>query len=205
MTSRIRFTKPAREGPVRKQRRRKIASIAATCHRVARVFCRSIDAHCSRCHSNGGSGGWSGFAFSELDFLVKPLQHLIVGGKDSPHNSALNEVRGGKGLMTSDQQLICIECDQEFTFSSEDKAFFQKQGYSTPKRCKACRQAKKNDQGGGRDYRETETPGTAVICSMCGKQTTVPFEPIADRPVYCRACYISRKRSSGWEVRRGPR
>jgi len=56
--------------------------------------------------------------------------------------------------MPGDQQLICSECGQEFTFSSVDQAFFQKRGYSTPKRCRARRQKAKTDPGGG--YHEKE-------------------------------------------------
>ena len=100
--------------------------------------------------------------------------------------------------MTGDMQLTCSDCGQEFTFSSDDQAFFQERGYSTPKRCKSCRQAKKNDQGGGGGaYRRSEPQSTTVTCSGCGKQTTVPFEPRGDRPVYCQDCYSARKKSGG--------
>src|SRR6516165_5224993 len=100
--------------------------------------------------------------------------------------------------MTEDLQLTCSDCGQEFTFSGEDQAFFQERGYSTPKRCKACRQAKKNEQaGGGGGYYRSESRGTSVTCSGCGKQTTVPFEPRGDRPVYCQDCYNAKKKSGG--------
>ena len=99
--------------------------------------------------------------------------------------------------MTTDLQLTCSDCGQEFTFSSEDQAFFQERGYSAPKRCKTCRQAKKNEQGGGGGYYRSESQGTTVTCSACGKQTTVPFEPRGDRPVYCQDCFRSRKNESG--------
>ena len=49
--------------------------------------------------------------------------------------------------MAGDMQLTCSDCGQEFTFSAADQAFFQERGYSTPKRCKPCRMAKKSDQG----------------------------------------------------------
>ena len=29
----------------------------------------------------------------------------------------------------------------------------------------------------------------AVVCAGCGQQTTVPFEPRGDRPVFCKTCY----------------
>jgi CxxC-x17-CxxC domain-containing protein len=101
--------------------------------------------------------------------------------------------------MAGDIQLTCSDCGQEFTFTAADQAFFQERGYSTPKRCKPCRQAKKNDQGGGGggSYRPAQAQGTPVICSGCGQPTTVPFEPRGDRPVYCRDCYMARKGSSG--------
>lgn len=100
--------------------------------------------------------------------------------------------------MMQDLQLTCSDCGQEFTFSGEDQAFFQERGYSVPKRCKSCRQAKKNEQagGGGGGYR-SQSQGATVTCSACGKQTTVPFEPRGDRPVYCQDCYSARKRESG--------
>jgi len=100
--------------------------------------------------------------------------------------------------MTEDLRLTCSDCGQEFTFSNDDQAFFRERGYSTPKRCKACRQAKKNEQGGGGGYsRRSESQSTSVTCSGCGKQTTVPFEPRGDRPVYCQDCYSARKGSGG--------
>ena len=98
--------------------------------------------------------------------------------------------------MTQDLQLTCSDCGQEFTFSMEDQSYFRERGYSEPKRCKQCRQAKKNEQAGGGSYR-SESQGTSVSCSACGKQTTVPFEPRGDRPVYCQDCYRSRKGNSG--------
>ena len=98
--------------------------------------------------------------------------------------------------MAGDIQLTCSDCGQDFTFTSADQAFFQERGYSTPKRCKNCRQAKKNDQGGS-GYRSAPAQGTPVICSGCGQPTTVPFEPRGDRPVFCRDCYQARKGSGG--------
>ena len=96
--------------------------------------------------------------------------------------------------MAGDMQITCSDCGQDFTFTAADQAFFQERGYSTPKRCKPCRQAKKNDQGGS-GYRSAPSQGTPVICSGCGQPTTVPFEPRGDRPVFCRDCYTARKGS----------
>ena len=35
-----------------------------------------------------------------------------------------------------------------------------------------------------------------VVCAECGKDTTVPFLPRGDRPVYCSDCF-SKQRSGG--------
>ncbi len=35
---------------------------------------------------------------------------------------------------------------------------------------------------------EQTTEARAVLCSLCGKETTVPFEPEEGRPVYCQDC-----------------
>jgi CxxC-x17-CxxC domain-containing protein len=35
-----------------------------------------------------------------------------------------------------------------------------------------------------------------VKCSNCGKDTQVPFQPSAGRPVYCRDCFMKMKRDS---------
>jgi len=35
-----------------------------------------------------------------------------------------------------------------------------------------------------------------MVCADCGKDSTVPFEPKTDRPVYCREC-LPKHRSAG--------
>ena len=101
-----------------------------------------------------------------------------------------------------DQNLVCSECGNDFLFSERDQEFFAQKGYSQPKRCPSCR-AKRNaggDSRGGNGMRRgprsggfASKPRTEVICSACGTQTTVPFEPRSGEPVYCSACYKSRK------------
>lgn len=90
-----------------------------------------------------------------------------------------------------DQQLECADCGQVFTFSAEDQEFFAQKGYSTPKRCSSCRAARKASAGGNSrgGHRGGSRPQYRVICSACGCETTVPFEPRGDKPVYCSDCY----------------
>lgn len=49
---------------------------------------------------------------------------------------------------STDQLLTCVDCGQEFTWSAGEQDFFRDKGFTeTPKRCKACRQAKKDKRG----------------------------------------------------------
>jgi len=94
----------------------------------------------------------------------------------------------------SEKTLTCQDCGQSFTFSAEDQEFFATKGYSEPKRCPSCRQARKAERGGGGGdggYRQQREMHPAV-CAECGKDTEVPFEPTGDRPVYCRDCFSRR-------------
>ena len=41
---------------------------------------------------------------------------------------------------------------------------------------------------GGKSSTAPGTIKTQAVCSVCGKMTTVPFEPIPGRPIYCKEC-----------------
>ena len=49
-----------------------------------------------------------------------------------------------------DKQLTCVECGGTFVLSADDQALYRDRGYEQPKRCKACRQAKKDRQNANR-------------------------------------------------------
>jgi CxxC-x17-CxxC domain-containing protein len=90
-----------------------------------------------------------------------------------------------------DKSIQCVECGTMFVFSADEQALFASKGYQNePKRCLACRQARKarrdtNDGFGYRPLRQMYP----VVCAQCGKETEVPFEPRQGRPVYCSECY----------------
>ena len=92
-----------------------------------------------------------------------------------------------------DRTLSCMECGRSFTFSADDQAYHAEKGYANgPKRCPACRQAKRaqrngNGFGGGFDRGAREMH--QVVCAECGRDATVPFRPRGDRPVYCSDCF----------------
>ena len=90
-----------------------------------------------------------------------------------------------------EKSLQCSDCGATFTFSVEEQEFFQSKGYTNePKRCPACREARKAQRYGYDNYgyrpRRQMFP---AVCAECGKETEVPFEPREGRPVYCSDCY----------------
>jgi CxxC-x17-CxxC domain-containing protein len=115
----------------------------------------------------------------------------------------------------SDRTLTCRDCGQTFTFTAGEQAFYQERGFSEPQRCPSCRAARKAQRsdsggydsggygGGGRGYGGGGGGGYGggsrqmypAVCSSCGKETEVPFEPRSDKPVYCRECFQQQRQS----------
>jgi CxxC-x17-CxxC domain-containing protein len=88
-----------------------------------------------------------------------------------------------------DKVLICKECAQQFVFSVRDQQFYAEKGFQNePQRCRDCRLARKGQavQSG------TPRQNFDAVCAECGTDTTVPFRPRGDRPVYCRSCYTAQ-------------
>ncbi|MBA3642948.1 MAG: zinc-ribbon domain containing protein [Chloroflexia bacterium] len=120
----------------------------------------------------------------------------------------------------SDQTLTCRDCGQEFTFTAGEQAFYQERGFSEPQRCPSCRASRKAQRsasgydsgsgggysgggsysaggnGGGGGYSSGPRQMYPAVCSNCGKETEVPFEPRTDKPVYCRECFQERRAST---------
>ncbi len=94
-------------------------------------------------------------------------------------------------LMYQDKTLVCRDCGQNFTFTVSEQEFFASKGFENePSRCPACRAARKQRDrrtsfGGRQESREMFT----AVCANCGAQTSVPFRPREDRPVYCSDCF----------------
>ncbi len=94
-----------------------------------------------------------------------------------------------------DKTITCDDCGEEFVHSADDQQRYAERGFEhEPKRCRECREKRKSKSGGGggdRPHRESFD----AVCASCGVQTTVPFKPDPERPVFCRDCYRSRKRA----------
>lgn len=48
-----------------------------------------------------------------------------------------------------DETIRCTDCGRNFTFTTKEQDFFNEKGFTPPKRCRDCRQAKKEQRGGG--------------------------------------------------------
>ncbi len=102
--------------------------------------------------------------------------------------------------MFEDKVLSCKGCGEDFTFSASEQEFYAEKGFANePGRCPACRAARKQqNRGYSGGYSRQPREMFSAICATCGKETTVPFQPTGDRPVYCSDCYQPRARISNW-------
>jgi CxxC-x17-CxxC domain-containing protein len=91
-----------------------------------------------------------------------------------------------------DKKLTCVDCEKPFVWIASEQLFYADRGFKNePKRCRECK-SKKFAGAGGR-----ARISTAAVCSQCGKQTIVPFEPKHGRPVFCADCFKQRRQSLG--------
>ncbi len=44
-------------------------------------------------------------------------------------------------------------------------------------------------------------PMYSAVCADCGKNCEVPFRPSADRPIYCKTCFVTRKKQGTFTQR----
>jgi CxxC-x17-CxxC domain-containing protein len=119
----------------------------------------------------------------------------------------------------SDKTITCRDCGEGFTFTAGEQAFYQERGFSEPQRCASCRAERKSqraasgqDAGGyasggyasggystgggysrGGGYSSGSRQMFPAVCSSCGKETEVPFQPTSGKPVYCRECFAERR------------
>ena len=103
--------------------------------------------------------------------------------------------------MYTDREITCRDCGQTFAFTAGEQEFFASRGFQNdPSRCPSCRAARNSSGGGasysgggggysGGGYDRGERQMFPAVCSDCGKETQVPFQPRSDRPVYCSECF----------------
>lgn len=118
------------------------------------------------------------------------------GMSENSFNGAASEtiVTSVTGSELQDASIRCIDCSNDFVWTSGEQQFFRDKGLQNPpKRCKECKQAKNERlaaiaaaQASGVKQRIEVT----VTCARCSENTTVPFYPSQGRPVFCRSCFL---------------
>lgn len=101
--------------------------------------------------------------------------------------------------MYNDKSLSCKDCGCEFSFTASEQEFYAEKGFTNePGRCPECRSARKQQTrgGGGGGFGRQQREMFPAVCSACGKETTVPFQPSGEKPVYCRDCYQPKTRNN---------
>lgn len=125
----------------------------------------------------------------------------------------------------ADKTLTCRDCGREFTFSAGEQEFYASRGLMhEPGRCPECRASRKASGGAGaggsyggdrggysdrgygsdrggygsdRGYGAPRAPRQmyTAICSSCGQEAQVPFQPTSGKPVYCSDCFAKQRAS----------
>src|SRR5206468_12797200 len=93
----------------------------------------------------------------------------------------------------------------EFLFTTGEQEFYAARGFTNePSRCPDCRAARRSSRGdsggygdGGGGYSSGPRQMFSAVCSNCGREARVPFEPRTDKPVYCSDCFEQRSGRSG--------
>lgn len=100
------------------------------------------------------------------------------------YTSARLQDRLLRSVVYQDRYLVCKVCGNEFVFTASEQEFYAERGFQNePQLCKVCRDARKNAvRRGPRKY-------FTAVCTGCGREQKLPFEPKSDRPVYCSECY----------------
>ena len=86
--------------------------------------------------------------------------------------------------MFEDKNIVCKDCGEPFVFTAGEQGFYLEKGLlNEPQRCPICREQRRHER------EEAARTGSTVVCADCGQETTVPFVPRLNRPVYCGSCF----------------
>ncbi|MGN6672430.1 MAG: CxxC-x17-CxxC domain-containing protein [Thermomicrobiales bacterium] len=112
-------------------------------------------------------------------------------------------------MFYQDKTHTSSDCGQEFVWTAGEQEYYaQKRFANERRRCPDCRRARKAQQGGGYasaggysaggGYERPQRQMYPAVCSNCGKETMVPFQPRGDKPVYCSDCFAERRQTSSY-------
>lgn len=98
-----------------------------------------------------------------------------------------------KKSIMPDVEITCSECNEPFPFTEREQEYYTERNLSQPKRCKPCRDLRRQNFGTSRggDRQRFE-----IVCDQCGKPDSVPFKPSSGRPVLCGECFGASRAQS---------
>ncbi len=89
---------------------------------------------------------------------------LSFHGQELWKTAGGNSEKGGAVMAIEEKTLKCLDCGQDFAFTVGEQEFYQSHGLQNePRRCPACRSAKRKSRGEGGRPREMHT----VTCAGC--------------------------------------
>jgi hypothetical protein len=72
-----------------------------------------------------------------------------------------------------DVEITCAECGTPFPFTEREQEYYTERNLSQPKRCKACRDSRRANFGGGGRGAGGERQRFEITCDQCGKTDSV--------------------------------
>ena len=96
-----------------------------------------------------------------------------------------------------DLDITCAECGTTFPFTEREQDYYRERGLTHPKRCKPCRDARRQNFGGQRQGGGGERERFEIVCDQCGKADSVPFKPQEGRPILCGECFAASRAQRG--------
>lgn len=81
----------------------------------------------------------------------------------------------------SDELIPCADCRIDFTFSESEAAFFASKGLTKPRRCKACRQKRRDAKAGDSGPGPTLVQAPRSTTKWVGGGEAEPVRPGKDK------------------------
>lgn len=85
----------------------------------------------------------------------------LTARKEVRHRKDPGRASWPEGAIMSEQEnetRTCSDCGAEFAFGVEERRFFEERGLTPPKRCRACRRARKAERSFGGERRDVGAP-----------------------------------------------
>jgi len=117
-----------------------LSPVGRVCHR-RECPAQSVDCYIPGCGNPPHLRVHPDFEYDEREFLSSPIDLLWISSKKSlflTRKEDLGIVESRKYPVLEDVEVECILCGKTFVFTGSGQKWYQKQGFSLPKRCPDC-------------------------------------------------------------------